>query len=339
MADINSGDQAVLGEAGIIAAFMAPLAAGFPGALDLKDDCALLSPPPGEEIVLKTDAVAEGIHFRAADDPADIGWKALAVNVSDLSAKGARPLVYLMSLSFREAPRRDWLARFTTGLAEAQAAFGIHLAGGDTDRRPGPLSVTITVLGAVAQGRMVRRATARPGDRIVVSGTLGDSALGLRLLEMPDTAQSWALSASEAAHLTGRYLRPQPRLGLRTALLDHARAAMDLSDGLLKDLGRMCLASGVSAVVEAGRLPMSASARKAMAADPSLIQSVAAAGDDYEVLATVEPANLAAYIAAAEAGGVAVTEIGTIGTGQGVRLTDANGRDLPLASLGWDHFG
>ncbi len=330
------GDR-VEGEAAIVAA-LAPLAAGFPGALGLQDDCAVLVPPHGHDLVLKTDAVAEGVHFLPGEDAADIGWKALAVNVSDLAAKGAEPIAYLMSLSFPQAPLAAWLSRFCSGLAEAQAAFGLHLAGGDTDRRAGPLTVTIAAIGAVPAGRMVRRATARAGDRLFVSGTLGDAALGLELARDPALAVRWRLAAEDVRHLRARFHRPLPRLGLRTALLTHARAAMDLSDGLAKDLGRMCRASAVSATVATGSLPLSAAARQAITADPALIQAVVAGGDDYEVLAAVVPGQEEAYRAAAAAGGVAVTEIGQIGAGGGVTVLRPDGSTLPLASTGWDHF-
>lgn len=328
----------VEGEAAIIQAYMAPLAAGFAGALGLEDDCAILAPPPGEEIVLKTDAVAEGVHFLADDDPADIGWKALAVNVSDLAAKGARPLVYLMSLSFADAPRAAWLSRFVAGLGEAQAAFAIHLAGGDTDRRPGPLSITIAALGAVPAGGMVRRATAQAGDRLFVSGTLGDAALGLKLARDPTLAAGWRVGQEGARDLIGRYRRPCPRLGLRAGLLAHARAAMDLSDGLAKDLGRMCQASGVSGQIAIQRLPLSPEVRQALAADPEIVQAIVAGGDDYEVLAAVPPDQAAAYQATAAAAGVAVTEIGAIGEGAGVAIMRPDGRLLTLPRTGWDHF-
>ena len=149
---------------------LAPLARGAPGALGLEDDCALIAPAPGSELVLKTDPVAEGVHFLADDAPEDIAWKALAVNVSDLAAKAARPLGYLMALSFPEAPTADWVTRFAAGLEAAQASFGCHLLGGDTDRRPGPLTISITVIGEVEAGRMVRRGTARPGERPVRLG-------------------------------------------------------------------------------------------------------------------------------------------------------------------------
>lgn len=331
--------EAPMGEAGIIAGYMAPLAAGFPGALGLCDDCAFLGPPAGEEIVLKTDAVAEGIHFLTENDPADIGWKALAVNVSDLAAKGARPLVYLMALSFPQMPRPEWLARFTSGLAAAQARFGIHLAGGDTDKRPGPITITITVIGAVPAGRRVVRTAGQAGDKILVSGTLGDSSLGLALAMQPQLARTWALTQAEADHLSERYLRPEPRLGLRRALLDHARAAMDLSDGLAKDLGRLCLASGVAGDINVDCLPLSSAARKAVGSNPELIASVIASGDDYEVLATVAPADVPAYIAASKLCNITTTEIGCLTPGIGVRFLTADGSALKLAATGWDHFG
>jgi thiamine-monophosphate kinase len=335
----NAGGGGPFGEAAIIAGYMAPLAAGFAGALGLKDDCAFLTPPPGQTLVLKTDAVAEGIHFLASDDPFDIGWKALAVNVSDLAAKGARPIVYLMSLSFPRMPTGDWLARFTAGLASAQSGFGIHLAGGDTDKRPGPITVTISVVGAVPAGRIVQRAGARDGDRLLVSGTLGDAALGLMIEQNPALIAQWGLKLEEAAHLIDRYRHPAPRLGLRSALLEHAHAAMDLSDGLAKDLGRMCEASGLRAEVEIARLPLSGPARKALAADPSLLAAIISGGDDYEVLATASPDLVAGFTTVAAEGGIAVTDIGRMQSGDAVRFIDAGGKEVTLSRTGWDHFG
>ena len=151
-------------EAGIIQGYLAPLAAGYPGAFGLADDAAAITPPQGYDLIVTMDAVAAGVHFSPADPSADIGWKALAVNVSDLVAKGATPHAYLMSLAFPEPPDAAWLAAFAGGLDEAQRAFGITLIGGDTDRRPGPLSVTITAIGIIPAGRMVARGAARAGD-------------------------------------------------------------------------------------------------------------------------------------------------------------------------------
>jgi thiamine-monophosphate kinase len=177
-------DDPLHGEEAIVRV-LAPLAQGFPGAFGLQDDCALIAPAPGTELVLKVDPVAEGVHFLTDDTPEDVAWKALAVNVSDLAAKAARPLGYLMALSFPEAPATAWLTRFAAGLAQAQARFGCHLIGGDTDRRPGPLTMSVTMIGSIPQGRMVRRATAHAGDTLFVSGTIGDASLGLALLRDP----------------------------------------------------------------------------------------------------------------------------------------------------------
>lgn len=330
--------DSVHGEERIVAEFLAPLAAGFPGALGLEDDCALLTPAPGTQLVLKTDPVVAGLHFFADDDPADIGWKALAVNVSDLAAKGADPVAYLMALSLPQAPTRDWMARFAQGLGDAQAAFGIALAGGDTDRTPGHLAITITVIGSVSADSMVRRATASSGHVAYVSGTLGCAALGLRLRRDPVDADRLGLDKAAREAALSRYLRPQPRLGLRHALRSHAAAAMDLSDGLIKDLGRMCRASGVGAVVHADRMPVSTGVARMLSADPARIADVVAAGDDYEVLAAVPRDRAAAFEADARAAGVAVTAVGTFEDGQGVRLLDAAGHEIALSRAGWDHF-
>lgn len=333
-----TNERAIAGEEELIQTFLAPLAAGAPGAFGLTDDCAALTPPPGHDLVLKTDAVAEGVHYLPDDPPETIGWKALAVNASDLAAKGATPLVYLMSLSFPAPPTRSWLASFTAGLARAQAAFGCHLVGGDTDRRSGPVSITIMIAGAVPTGAMVRRTTARPGDRLFVSGALGDGALGLQLLLKPDGAAAAGLDASDVAALVARYRTPTPRLALATALRTYASAAMDLSDGLAKDLGRMMRGSGTGARVAFARLPLSTGAARLLAVDGSRAISIAATGDDYEVLATVPAASAAAFVTAATHAGVPVTDIGEVVSDPGVVILDSAGAPLTFGRTGWDHF-
>ena len=330
-------DDRVHGEEAIIR-ILAPLARGAPGAFGLEDDCALIAPAPGTELVLKTDPVAEGVHFLADDAPEDIAWKALAVNVSDLAAKAARPLGYLMALSFSEAPAAAWLARFAAGLQAAQATFGCHLLGGDTDRRPGPLTISISVVGEVEAGRMVRRGTARPGEDLFVSGSLGDAALGLALRKDPALADGWGLAPAEAEHLRNRYLRPQPRLALGPALRAHAAAAMDVSDGLAKDLGRMCKASGCAARVRLAAVPVSAAAAKALATDPALGERIVTGGDDYEVLATVPAAGADAFRSMAAQAGIAVTRIGTTLVGTGIVIEGRDGQLLTLGHPGWDHL-
>jgi thiamine-monophosphate kinase len=326
------------GEEAIVQSYFAPLAQGFPGAFALKDDCALLAPPPGHELVLTTDALAEGVHFIPGDAPEDVAWKAIAVNVSDLVAKGASPLVYLMSLAFPEAPAAENLRRFASGLAAAQARFGIKLVGGDTDRRPGPMSVTITAIGTVTVGSMVRRATARAGDRILVSGTIGDAILGLKLRRDRGLAAGWGLDETDAANLLARSRRPDPPLALIEPLRAFAHAAMDISDGLAKDLGRMSKASGVGAHVSASSLPLSPAAARALAAEPNLLADLVSGGEDYEVLAAVSPADVNPFTSAAIARGITLTEIGEFVQGSGLRIAGPDGRPLALAREGWDHF-
>jgi thiamine-monophosphate kinase len=331
-------DNRVAGEEAIIQGFLAPLARGFAGAFGLRDDCALLTPEPGTELVLKTDPVAEGVHFLPDDAPADVAWKALAVNVSDLAAKGATPIGYLMALSFPAAPTADWLAAFAQGLEQAQQQFGCHLMGGDTDRRPGPVTISITVVGSVPRGGMVRRTTARSGDAVFVSGTLGDAALGLLLRRNSHLALTWGLTAANSDHLRRRYLRPTPRLGLGEALRRHSASAMDISDGLAKDLARMCSASGCGAQVRLADLPLSEAAGKALAADPRLVMAIAAGGDDYEVLACVAADKASDFVAAARLAGVDMTRIGTLIDGSDVTFEGGDGVPVSFPSPGWDHF-
>jgi thiamine-monophosphate kinase len=327
----------ITSEDDLIARYLRPLAADFPGAFDLSDDCAVLDPPPGERLVLSVDAVAAGVHFLADDGAADIAWKALAVNVSDLAAKGAKPIAYLMSLAFPETPQPAWMEQFAAGLRQAQDGFGLALAGGDTDRRPGPLSITITAIGSTP-GRTPARQDAHSGDELYVSGTLGDAALGLKLRRDPGLAAAWGLSEAEAASLVARYLRPQPRLELRDALRRCAAAALDISDGLAKDLDRLCRASHLGAAVEVAQVPLSPAVAKAVGADPGLLTSVLTGGDDYEILAAV-PATLAAdFCAAAAAGGRDVTRIGALDGGSSVLLSGTGGHAISLPRSGWDHF-
>jgi thiamine-monophosphate kinase len=203
----------ITSETELIETYLAPLAAGAPGAFDLKDDAALIEMEAGFDLVVSTDPVIAGVHFFADDEPQNIAWKALAVNVSDLAAKGAEPIAYTMALAFPEAPRRDWMAAFSAGLREAQTAFGCTLIGGDTDRTSGPLSIGVTAFGKVPRGLMVRRGSALIGDRVFVTGTIGDSALGLQLRKSPE-AFGASLSQSDSEFLVSRYLRPQPRVML-----------------------------------------------------------------------------------------------------------------------------
>jgi thiamine-monophosphate kinase len=346
MTSRNRGpDDPLHGEEAIVA-LLAPLTEGDPGAFGLKDDCALLTPEPGTGLVLKTDPIAEGVHFLPGEAPEDIAWKALAVNISDLAAKGATPVGYLMALSFPEAPSRSWLSAFVAGLRDAQRAFGCRLLGGDTDRRPGPLTVSITAVGAVPQGRMVRRTTARAGCTLLVSGTIGDATLGLALAKEPALAGAWGLSEVEADYLVGRYRRPEPRLALAPLLRQYAAAAMDLSDGLVKDAERMLRGSGLGGRLRAGDVPLSEAARKVLAREPQRLAQLLTGGDDYEILAAVHglPARCEELRTAAAKTGIPLTEVGKVGasgwpeTADGLRIEGPDGRPLAVDRPGWDHF-
>ena len=328
-------DDAIHSEESIIREFLAPLAAGFSGAFGLQDDCAVLALEPGSELVVKTDPIIAGVHFLAAADASDIAWKALAVNVSDLGAKGATPVAYLMALALPHAPQRAWMQRLAAGLAEAQREFGCHLIGGDTDRTPGPLSISITAFGTVPAGKMVRRGTARPGDQLFVTGTLGDAALGLELLKTPSLAKRLSLADTDVAALVQSHVRPQPRLALAPLLRAHARAAMDLSDGLVKDCRRMCAASRVGARLRQCDVPLSSSLEKA-GTDWHL--KALTGGDDYEILAAISEERVAAFLADADALDFRVTRIGEITEGAGVTVERPDGTPISFDRAGWDHF-
>jgi thiamine-monophosphate kinase len=326
------------GEDLLIARYFRPLAT-HPGALGLLDDAATITPPAGSDVVLKADAIVGGVHFFADDPPDMIAKKALRVNLSDLAAKGASPAGFLLSLALPQALGADWLEGFARGLGEDAKAYRCPLLGGDTDRTPGPVTISIAAFGILPCGTMVRRSGAQPGDLVVVTGTIGDAALGLLLRRDPDTAIGWQLDHRQRDHLIERYLLPQPRSVIAEALRQHASAAMDVSDGLVGDLGKLCVASAMAADIEVARVPLSGAARKALAGDPSLIETVLTGGDDYEVVATVPAKGRDALMAAAKAAGVALTEIGMVRTDRpGVHFLDRAGKPLLFKKPSFSHF-
>jgi thiamine-monophosphate kinase len=328
---------APLGEFDIIARYFAPLATTA-AALDLRDDASILPVPSGQELVITCDAMVEGIHFLPDDPPASIGHKALAINLSDLAAKGAEPYAYLLSLALRYASPA-WLEGFARGLGAMQACAGIVLIGGDTTATPGPITLSLTALGLVPQGKAVLRSGARAGDRIYVSGSIGGAHLGLRLRKDPTLAEAWALTPEEEAVLLERYQRPEPRSRLAPLLRQDAHAAIDVSDGLVGDLEKLCAASNVGAVIEADCVPLCSGAHKALACEPALFQDLIAAGDDYEIIAAVPQARAAAFETAALERQVSVTAIGKFVAGSpDVLVADSEGRPLALPTKGFDHF-
>ena len=310
-------------EFGLIARHFRPLAG--PGALDLLDDGAVLQPPPGRELVLTADSMVAGVHF-LPDDPADtVGAKLLRVNLSDLAAMGAVPLAYLMTVSAPRDTGDAWFAAFAAGLLRDQAQFGITLLGGDTTATPGPMTLSLTAIGHVAPGGALRRRGAAAGDEGWVTGTVGDGALGLLALrgQVPDP-DGW---------LAGRYRLPQPRLGL--ALHGIVSACMDVSDGLVQDLGHLCRAAGLGAVIEAALVPRSPAAR---AAGEAWLKTCLTGGDDYELLMAVPPHHAEALQAEAAAQGAHVTRIGRFEAGAQIRVLDGAGGAISLDRPGWSHF-
>ena len=325
------------GEDRLIARYFKPIAR-HPGAFGLTDDAAVLAPPTGHELVLKADAIVGGVHFFLDDPPEAVARKALRVNLSDLASKGARPVGFLLSIALPKAIKPAWIEAFARGLGADARRYGCPLFGGDTVATPGPVTISIAAFGTLPKGTMVRRAGARAGHRIVVTGTIGDAALGLNLRKARGAARRWKLDAGMRRHLVARYLVPEPRNALAEALRRHASAAMDVSDGLAGDLGKLCRASGVGAEVEVASVPLSAAARAALAAEPRLIATVLAGGDDFEIVATVPPAALDVLQAAARAARVPLTAIGRVVAGKGTRFRTPEGRPLRLAHASFSHF-
>jgi thiamine-monophosphate kinase len=322
-----------------IARYFAPLAKDFPGALGLTDDAALLSAPPGFELAVTTDALVEGVHF-VGDEPASlIARKALRVNLSDLAAMGAVPLSYTLALVLPARFGEPWLADFAAGLMADQREYGIAIAGGDSVSTPGPLTLSITAFGTVPEGKALRRSGARPGDLVYVSGTIGDGALGLagvreQLGDLPPRAR---------ADLIDRYRLPRPRTTLGTELVGVASAAIDISDGLVADLGHIAETSGVAIDVEAGQIPLSPAAMRAVGNDPSRRKLILSGGDDYELALTIAPEHSAILSSLASKTGVRLTRIGIVGQGTGaspgeIIVRDESGSRIALDQPGYRHF-
>jgi thiamine-monophosphate kinase len=322
----------------IIARYFAPLATDT-AALGLRDDAAVLQPPEEQEIVVTCDAIVEGVHFLKGDPPDSIAHKALAVNLSDLAAKGARPYAYLLSLSLPRETSPDWLEAFAKGLRALQEEAGIALVGGDTTASPGPPSLVITALGLVPQGQAVLRLGAKQGDRLYVSGTIGDAYLGLRLLQDPASAESWGLSEEDIAFLVGRYRRPEPRNDLALLVRNFAQAAIDVSDGLVGDIEKLCQVSHVGARIETSRVPFSPAAQKALRKVPGLLVELITAGDDYGIVVAVPEKSAADFESEANAKAAAFTPIGEVlSADQKVTVVDGEGKSLELRHTGYRHF-
>jgi thiamine-monophosphate kinase len=314
----------------IIADIFAPLATSV-GAFGLKDDAAAIAPRPGFDLVVTTDQLAEGTDFFAFDPADGVAQKSLRVNLSDLAAKGAVPEFYLLALSLPHSMTLEWLKVFAAGLARDQQQFRISLLGGDTSRGEGPLSITVTAFGFVPQGTMLRRSGAKAGDNVYVTGQIGDSGGGLAIFKR----ENHALDEAQRDHLIGRYRLPQPPITFGPRLRDLASASVDVSDGLLADLGHIASASGMGIAVEAEAIPRSAALRAFWGDGIEAVIRAATAGDDYQIAFTADPAREAEIMVAAS--DVGVTRIGKVMAGQGVELHNA-GQRVPVSRLGYRHF-
>ncbi len=327
----------------LIARYLAPLAGA--GGFGLRDDAAIATPPPGHDLVVTKDMLVAGVHFFADDPPDAIARKALRVNLSDLAAKGAEPSGILLGLGLPQDWTESWLAGFVAGLAEDCRRFACPVLGGDTvampsTDRPGPLTLSITAFGTVPSGGMVPRTGARAGDRIYVSGTIGDAVLGLFIRWDRPQDRAWiaAIAPDHREALLVRHLRPEPRLALREALRAHARCAMDVSDGFLGDLAKMLRLEGLGAALAAAQVPLSSAARAAIALEPGLLGKGLTGGDDYEVICCVPPDQATGFEAAAACTDVIVTAVGGAEAGRDITLHNGDEREPNLELGSFSHF-
>jgi thiamine-monophosphate kinase len=302
----------------VISRYFAPLAGD--GAFGLKDDAAVLPQRAGHDLIVSTDTIIEGTDFFAFDPAGTIAQKALRVNLSDLAAKGAEPAGYLLNLSLPHSVHEEWLAAFASGLARDQKEFGLSLLGGDTGATEGPLSIAVTAFGFVPTGKLVRRSGARAGDAVYVTGTIGDSGGGLAIFKR----EKHTLSDADRDTLTIRYRVPQPPVSFAAPLRAIAHASVDVSDGLIADLGHIASASGVRIVVEAERVPLSAPLN-ALWGEQTLLRAVTA-GDDYQIAFTAPPGLSGPF-----------TGIGRVEAGEGISLMRA-GQAVTVLKTGYRHF-
>ncbi|WP_028345702.1 thiamine-phosphate kinase [Bradyrhizobium murdochi] len=324
----------VSGEEALIARYFRPLATD-PGAFRLDDDAAVLK-PSGDDIVVTTDAIVEGVHFLPDDPPDAVARKALRVNLSDLAAKGATPASFVLTLALRSVDE-GWLQPFAAALGEDIRQFACPLLGGDTVSTPGPPMVSVTAFGRVPSGKMVHRSGAKPGERVMVTGTIGDAGLGLAILRGGKVHAAADTAAREM--LVGRYRVPQPRVAMAEIVREYASASMDVSDGLAGDLTKLCSVSGVSAVIDLAQVPLSGAARGLVSRGIVGLETLIASGDDYEILCTIPEERVEAFEAAAERAGVALSSIGTIVAGSAVpKFVDKEGKEIALERLSYSHF-
>jgi thiamine-monophosphate kinase len=325
------------GEFDLIARHFAPLAARADGAFGLRDDAAVIQPPPRRDLVYTSDTICCGVHYLPDDPPADVARKLLRVNLSDLAAMGARPDGYLLNAGFQTDVAEDWIAAFADGLAADQRTYAVQLWGGDTTRTDGTTVLSLTAIGSVPRDRCLRRAGARAGDGLYVSGTIGDAAFGLKAAQ---GARLDGLEAADAEALIDRYRRPRPRLALGQGLLSRglATAALDVSDGLVADLGHLCAASGLAAEIVGPDVPLSTPVQRLVERAPTRWATALTGGDDYELVFAVPPGRRDALLSLARELDLSLTCIGQLVDGAGVRVRGPDGGLVETGDAGWQHF-
>ena len=318
------------GEFDFIRTRLVPLTRQHAGARGLADDAAVLGCPPDQELVLACDTLVEQVHFLTDDTPQTVAARALGSNLSDLAAMGAEPVGYLMALTWPERCTPAWQDAFTATLDDEQSRHGLVLLGGDTTRTPGPLTISMTLIGCVPRGQALSRSGAQPGEDVWVSGTIGDAGLGL----------AWEQGdASVPAACAARYTRPEARLGLGQGLRGLATALLDVSDGLVADAGHVAQASGVGLELDLAALPLSPAVDTWLGGqDERALTRLATSGDDYELLFTAPPGISDRILALSNVCGVRLTRIGRVVDGQGVICRDGDGQVLSVGTAGFTHF-
>ena len=322
------------GEFDLIDRFFRPLSRAAPGAFALRNDGALLHTPAGARVVATKDMMVAGVHYPEGEEPSDLARRLLRVNLSDLAAMGANATSYALGLALPADIADTWVEAFAAGLTLDQAQFGVVLIGGDTVATMGPAVLSLTAFGTVTGDACLTRAGAGVGDDIYVSGTVGDATLGLRAVQ----GGLAALAPEDRAALAERFRLPEPRLALGAALVGLATCAIDVSDGLVADLGHLCTESGVAARIEAEAVPLSEPARCALAAGEAAVADLVTGGDDYELLFCAPPSARGDIDALGHRLALALTRIGTIERGEGATVADADDRPLALKRAGYRHF-
>ncbi|MBL4666646.1 MAG: thiamine-phosphate kinase [Sneathiella sp.] len=323
-----------IGEFDVIEDIFSPLSINAPGAFGLTDDAAVMSVASGLEMVITKDAMVAGVHFLENDSPENIAKKLLRTNLSDLAAMGAKPVSYLLATAWPDTCDVAWIRRFANGLSEDQKKYNVSLIGGDTVKTSGPLTLSLTLLGTVETGKSLRRNGAKAGDLVCVSGTIGDAALGLLV-----ALQKLAISDdSEKKFLLGRYFVPDPRVLLGSALTGIASSCIDISDGLLADIGHICRQSNLGAVIERSKIPLSPATQNVILKDPALGERILSGGDDYELAFTVSKERYSEIVRKAKILNINISVIGEMVCETGVSVLDEAGLKISTTSNGWAHF-